>query len=254
MNKKTVKRTIFYDRHISLKAHMVEFSNWMMPLFYQTGIVNEHLLTRKKAGIFDVSHMGRFAIMGQDRIKFLQHILTNNAQSLRELESQYTIIQDSDGFAVDDAYLYRFFKDAFLLVVNAANSSKDLEYLKSQASMFKDVSIRDKTDDMAMLGLQGPLSKKILKKVIKNGYLPEPIRNNLSIVKKDNEPILMSRTGYTGEPLCFELFINKKDALTVWDALVENGAVPAGLGARDTLRLEACLPLYGQELGLDPGR
>jgi aminomethyltransferase len=249
---KAKHKTIFYARHVELEAKIIEFANWLMPLSYKTGIINEHLLTRKKAGLFDVSHMGRFIIKGRNVLKFLQNILTNNSQALRELESQYTIIPDKDGFAIDDAYLYRFFKDEYLLVVNAGNRIKDFEYLKFHADRFDDIEIIDKTFEMAMIGLQGPLSKEILQKVIGKEYLPEPIRNNLSIAKIDNPQVLISRTGYTGESLCFELFINKKDALPVWDILVENGAFPVGLGARDTLRLEACLPLYGQELGIDP--
>ena len=245
-------KTIFYGRHINLEAKIIEFEKWLMPLSYATGIVNEHLLTRKKAGLFDVSHMGRFIIKGQNAIRFLQNILTNNALALRELESHYTIISDKSGFAIDDAYLYRFFKDEYLLVVNAGNRIKDFEYFKLHADRIGDVEIIDRTFEIEMLALQGSLSKEILQKVINKGNLPEPIRNNLSIVKVKDVEVLISRTGYAGEPLCFELFINKKDALLVWDILVENGAIPVGLGARDTLRLEACLPLYGQELGVDP--
>jgi len=245
-------KTIFYDRHINLEAKIIEFEKWLMPLSYATGIANEHLLTRKKAGLFDVSHMGRFIIKGQNAIRFLQNILTNNALALRELESHYTIISDKSGFAIDDAYLYRFFKDEYLLVVNAGNRIKDFEYFKLHADQLGDVEIIDRTFEIEMLALQGPLSKEILQKVINKGNLPEPIRNNLSIVKVKDVEVLISRTGYTGEPLCFELFINKKNALLIWDILVENGAIPVGLGARDTLRLEACLPLYGQELGVDP--
>ena len=129
-------KTIFYSRHIALEAKIIEFADWLMPLSYKTGIISEHLLTRKKAGLFDVSHMGRFIIKGRNSLKFLQNVLTNNAQALRELESQYTIIADSRGFAIDDAYLYRFFKDEYLLVVNAGNRIKDFEYLKFHADRF----------------------------------------------------------------------------------------------------------------------
>ena len=138
-------KTIFYDRHINLEAKIIEFEKWLMPLSYATGIANEHLLTRKKAGLFDVSHMGRFIIKGQNAIRFLQNILTNNALALRELESHYTIISDKSGFAIDDAYLYRFFKDEYLLVVNAGNRIKDFEYFKLHAARLGDVEIIDRT-------------------------------------------------------------------------------------------------------------
>ncbi|MBM3713336.1 MAG: glycine cleavage system protein T, partial [Actinobacteria bacterium] len=252
MIEKRLYKTIFYDRHIDQQAKIIEFEKWLMPLNYRTGIVNEHLLTRKKAGLFDISHMGRFIIKGRNSLKFLQNIFTNNSQALNELESQYTIISDKNGFAIDDAYLYRFFNNEYLIVVNAGNRLKDFEYFKLHAGKFGDVEIIDKTFEISMLGLQGPLSKKILQKVISRGELPKPIRNNLSIVKIGNAEVLLARTGYTGEPLCFELFINKKDSLLLWDIFIANGAVPVGLGARDTLRLEACLPLFGHELGTDP--
>ena len=245
-------KTVFYDRHTGLNARMIDFGNWLMPLHYSTGIVDEHLSTRGTAGLFDVSHMGRFIIRGRDRIPFLQHVLTNNSQALRELESQYTLIPDIEGFVIDDAYLYRFFNDEYLLVVNAGNRLADLEYLKSFAERFDDVEITDRTFEIAMLGLQGPKSKAILKEVICDGKLPEPIRNNLSIAKVNNAEVMLARTGYTGEPLCFELFVKEADAIQVWDILVSHGAKPAGLGARDTLRLEASLPLFGHEMGTDP--
>ena len=251
MKSMDLNKTVFFEKHLCLKANMVEFSGWQMPLHYETGIVNEHLLTRKKAGIFDVCHMGRFVIKGKGALDFLMHVLTNNAGALRQLESQYTIIPDNDGYAIDDAYLYRFFKDEYILVVNAGNRAKDYEHLKTIAEHAGNVKIVDATCKLAMIGLQGPESKNILLKVINKEYLPDPIRNNLSIIKINDAEVLLARTGYTGEPLCFELFIKMKDATGVWDILVKNGAIPAGLGARDTLRLEASLPLYGHEIGQD---
>ena len=246
-----INRTIFYDRHIGQKAKIIQFGGWLMPLNYTNGIVEEHLLTRRKAGLFDISHMGRFIVRGTGSIPFLQNVLTNNALALRELESQYTLIQDKEGFVIDDAYLYRFFRDEYLIVVNAANRLGDLDYLISVAVKFDDVEIIDRTFEIAMLGLQGPLSKEILLNVLSEGNLPEPIRNSLSIAGIDDSELWIARTGYTGEALCFELFMDSAVALSVWDVLVAGGAVPAGLGARDTLRLEASLPLFGQEIGTD---
>lgn len=246
-------KTVFYDRHVKLGAKIVEFAGWNMPLHYEGGIVGEHLETRKRAGLFDISHMGRFVIRGTDALAFLQHVLTNNAAAPEVEESQYTMIPNDHGGVIDDAYLFRFVEGEFLLVVNAANREKDWNRLKSFLKKFKKVEMVDRTQDLAMLSLQGPLSKKILSGVIGSGHLPEPLKNALSTAKVNGAEILISKTGYTGEPLGFEIFVNRNDALMLWDHLLdEGGAQPVGLGARDTLRLEAELPLYGNELGTDP--
>lgn len=231
---------------------MTEFGGWDMPLQYASGIVKEHLATRKSAGLFDISHMGRFAIPGKDALPFLQRVLTNNAAGLDVGLGQYTMIPNGSGGAVDDAYLYRFVEDEYLLVVNAANRENDRNHLESLRKDFPQTAMKDRTLELAMLGLQGPRSKEILLGVIDSGNLPEPMRNALSIVIIGDAKVLVARTGYTGEPICFELFVERDDALNVWDLLTERGAVPVGLGARDTLRLEAGLPLYGHELGVDP--
>jgi aminomethyltransferase len=247
-------KTLFYDRHVKLGAKIVEFAGWNMPLHYETGIVGEHLETRKRAGLFDISHMGRFVIRGAEALAFLQHTLTNNAAAPEAEESQYTMIPNDHGGVIDDAYLFRFVEDEFLLVVNAANREKDWNHLKSFVKKFKKVKMVDRTQDLAMLSLQGPLSKKILSGVISSGHLPEPLKNALSTAKVNGAEIWISKTGYTGEPIGFEIFVNRDDALMLWDHLLdeEGGAQPVGLGARDTLRLEAGLPLYGNELGMDP--
>lgn len=249
---KELRKTIFYQRHVDLKAKMVEFAEWCMPLHYSMGIIDEHLATRSRAGLFDVSHMGRFVFRGEDALPFLQYVLTNNADALGVCESQYTIIPDSEGGAIDDAYLYRFFKDEYILIVNASNTQKDWDYFQEIIKRFKKLEMIDQTEDLVMISLQGPLSRAILNELIDSGFLPEPLRNKLSIVTMSNIKVLISRTGYTGEPLCFELFVSRDDALTIWDILIEHGAIPVGLGARDTLRIEASLPLYGHELGIDP--
>ncbi|MEW5909318.1 MAG: glycine cleavage system aminomethyltransferase GcvT [Thermodesulfobacteriota bacterium] len=245
-------QTLFHDRHVALGANMVEFGGWHMPLHYRPGILQEHLATRKGAGLFDVSHMGRFIISGKNAVPFLQHLLTNNVEALEVEESHYTIISNENGGAIDDAYLYRFKEEEYLLVVNAANSRKDLEHFNAVLTGFPDALLTDRTSELAMLSLQGPRSKEILLSVLDSGYLPEPLRNALSTAAIAGSPVQIGRTGYTGEPLCFELFIPRKNALLVWDRLIAKGAQPIGLGARDTLRLEAALPLYGHEFGTDP--
>lgn len=248
------KRTPFYDQHMALKAKMVDFSGWEMPLSYPKGIVEEHLITRKKAGLFDVSHMGRFIIRGKRALDFLQYSLSNNAEALDIINhgAQYTFIPNDTGGAVDDSYLYQFAQDEYLLVVNAANREKDWDHLQDIKKQCDQVELIDRTEELAMLSLQGPESRKILEGVIQSGNLPEPMRNTVSITTIAGSEVMISRTGYTGEPLCFEFFVNQEDGPKLWEALVSQGASPIGLGARDTLRLEAGMPLYGQELGLDP--
>ncbi|MBN2073628.1 MAG: glycine cleavage system aminomethyltransferase GcvT, partial [Actinobacteria bacterium] len=246
-----MNKTPLHDEHVKLGASMIEFGGWSMPLNYREGITYEHLAVRKVAGLFDISHMGRFIISGKGCLEFLQHILTNNAAALEVGQSHYTILSDEEGSAIDDTYLYRFYPDRFLLVVNASNTEKDKAHLLDISKKFKDVKIEDMTGSLSMLSLQGPKSKGILLSVISSGSLPEPLKNELSIAKIGNVEVLIARTGYTGEPIGFELFLDSKEVADIWTLLISRGSVPVGLGARDTLRLEAGLPLYGHELGVN---
>ncbi len=248
----TLHKTALNDQHVKLGANMVEFAAWEMPLHYETGIVQEHLITRQDAGLFDISHMGRFTVRGKDALEFLQHVLTNNAAALEEEEGHYTMIPNENGGVIDDAYLYRFVPDEYILVVNASNREKDFAHLEKLRKKFGQVELSDRTKELAMLSLQGPKAKELMLDLISSGRLPEPLRNYLSTAQINGSQVFISRTGYTGEPICFELFIARKDAATIWDTLLDKGVQPIGLGARDTLRLEAVLPLYGHELGLDP--
>ena len=245
-----LKRTVLYDNHIKLNASMVDFGGWEMPVNYVPGIVEEHIYTRKKAGIFDVSHMGRFIIKGSEALEFLQYVLTNNARALDMKRAQYTIIPDENGGAIDDAYLYRFFEGEYLLVVNASNTRKDWEHLNNEIIKF-DAVITDKTSDLAMISMQGPEAEDILRRLTGIPILTEPIRNALNSFELGGKQILIARTGYTGEPIGFEIFLEASEAPGIWERLLELGAMAIGLGARDTLRLEAGLPLYGHELGTD---
>ena len=245
-------KTALNDQHVKLGANMVEFAGWEMPLHYESGIVQEHLATRKEAGLFDISHMGRFIIRGQDALAFLQCVLSNNAAALEEQESLYTMIPNEKGGVIDDAYLYRFMPDEYLLVVNASNREKDFAHLEAMRKKFGQVELIDRTKELAMISLQGPKAKDIMLDLISSGRLPEPMRNYLSTAQINGSQVLIARTGYTGEPICFELFIEREDVGLIWDTLLGKGVWPIGLGARDTLRLEAALPLYGHELGLDP--
>jgi len=247
------KRTPLHDRHAELGAKIVDFNGWDMPLYYATGIVSEHLATRKEAGLFDVSHMGRFIVRGENAVAFLQHVLSNNAEAVNVNMStaQYTIIPNENGGAIDDAYLYHFVKEEYVLVVNASNRKKDWDYFQTKLKNFKGVELIDKTEEIAMMALQGPKSREIVSGIIESGLMPEPARNSLSVVTIKGARVMVGRTGYTGEPLCFEFFVDRKHAVMLWNLLLEKGAIPNGLGARDTLRLEAGLPLYGHELGVD---
>lgn len=245
------QRTALYDRHVSLGAQMVDFGGWDMPMQYHSGIIQEHLATRKQAGLFDVSHMGRFILRGPKVIPFLQYTLTNDAARLEVGQSQYTIIPNEDGGARDDAYLYRFKEDEYLLVVNMANRAADWDFFQSKCYRFDDVELIDRTHDLSMISLQGPRSQAILEPLFSSGALPPAQRNSVNIGSLNEVPVWIARTGYTGEPICFEIIMPTEHVEDLWDRCCEAGATPVGLGARDTLRLEAGLPLYGYELGAD---
>jgi len=236
---------------------MVEFGGWDMPLNYPPGILAEHLATRRHGGLFDVSHMGRLLIGGRGGLPFLQHVLSNNAASLLPEQAQYTIIPTESGGARDDAFLYRLDESQYILVVNASNLKRDWQWLNEQKKGFRNVVLRDISGSMAMISLQGPKAKAVMEAVVgSGGNLPEPMRNALAIVTIMGAEVPVARTGYTGEPLTFELFPPTKLAAPLFRRLLEEegreaGIVPVGLGARNTLRLEAGLPLYGHELGED---
>jgi aminomethyltransferase len=236
---------------------MTDFAGWDMPVNYEAGIFDEHLATRRYAGLFDIGHMARFAIKGKNRVSLLQHVLSSNVEALAPWQAQYTLIPNEMGGAFDDAYLYRFGEDEYLLVVNAANRDKDWDHLAGRAALVDDVAIEDLTDRMAMIAFQGPLSGRILASLVEDGALPEPFHNRLAEITLCGATVRVARTGYTGEPVGFELFTGSEHMEPVWSALFEagkdQGVLPVGLGARDTLRLEAGFPLFGHELGVDPG-
>lgn len=245
-----LKRTPLYDAHVAAGASMVDFGGWDMPIQYPAGIVAEHLYTRKHCGMFDVSHMGRLIIEGPDRIAFLQKVLSSDVEALVPGRAQYCIIPNEKGCAVDDAYLYMFDQDRYMLVVNASNTDKDLAHLNSVISGY-DCTIANITDSYSSIAVQGPDSERILKILSGGKELTGPKKNDLGEVEMEGHCVRLSRTGYTGEPIGWELFIDAADVSWLWNRLLELGAQPTGLGARDTLRLEAGLPLYGHEMGLD---
>lgn len=247
-----LKRTQLYDVHVSAGATMVDFGGWEMPIQYPSGIIAEHLYTRQVCSLFDVSHMGRLLIEGPQRKEFLQHVLTSNVSALDLNMAQYCIIPNENGGAVDDAYLYLFQEDNYLLVVNAANIDKDLEHLNRALSGF-DCTITNISAEWASIAVQGPKSKEMLM-TLSGGVSPtkEPTKNSLGTVSLEGRQARIAKTGYTGEPLGYEVYVRSEDVVWLWNRLVELGARPAGLGARDTLRMEASFPLYGHEMGIAP--
>ena len=247
-----LKRTQLYDVHVAAGATMVDFGGWEMPIQYPSGIIAGHLYTRQVCSLFDVSHMGRLLVEGPQRKEFLQHVLTSNVSALDLNMAQYCIIPNENGGAVDDAYLYLFQEDSYLLVVNAANIDKDLEHLNRALAGF-DCTITNISDQWASIAVQGPKSKEMLM-TLTGGVSPtkEPTKNSLGTVSLEGRQARIAKTGYTGEPLGYEVYVRSEDAVWLWNRLVELGARPAGLGARDTLRMEASFPLYGHEMGTAP--
>ena len=244
-------RTVLHDWHASHGGKMVDFAGWSMPVQYATGIIAEHLATRRGAGLFDVSHMGRYRVTGPGAERFLLRTLTNNASGLDPLQAQYTFIANETGGAVDDAYVYRLAAEDFLLVVNAGNRAVDWDWLGRYLPE-RGASLADESAELAMLSLQGPAASDVLARLVDARELPENKRNRISMVGFEGRDLVVARTGYTGESVCFELFPETGVALRLWERLVDAGATPVGLGARDSLRLEAGLPLYGHELGPGP--
>jgi aminomethyltransferase len=237
----TLRRTALFDRHEQAGAKLVPFAGWEMPVQYE-GIRQEHVAVRTAAGMFDVSHMGQIETSGPDAEAFLQRILSNDVTRIPERGAQYSVLCRKDGGVLDDLFTYRL-GDRFLTVTNAANHDKDLAWFREQAAGF-DVEIEDAAPKWAMLAVQGPQARAALE----HDGLPARMRTaDLEIA---GVPALVCGTGYTGEDGC-ELLLPPDGAATVWDALVERGVRPAGLGARDTLRLEVCFHLYGNDLSED---
>ena len=245
-----LKRTPLYDAHVAAGATLVDFGGWEMPIQYPAGIVTEHLYDRKHCGIFDVSHMGRLIVEGPDRVAFLQKVLTSNVAALVPGRAQYCIIPTESGGAVDDAYLYMFEEDRYLLIVNASNTDKDLAHFAKYLPEF-DCTVTNITDTYSSIAVQGPDAEAILKILSGGAEITGPKKNDLNELDLEGHTVRVSKTGYTGDPIGWELFIDAGDVIWLWNRLIELGAKPTGLGARDTLRLEAGLPLYGHEMGAD---
>lgn len=244
------KKTPLYDVHVAAGGRIVEFGGWLLPVQYKAGIIAEHKAVRTAAGLFDVSHMGEIWAEGPEALAFLQQLLTNDFTDLTTGQTRYSPMCYLDGGTVDDLLVYKFAQDRYLIVVNAANIEKDWEWMQKTAAAFK-VKLTNASAATAQVALQGPKALEILQKLTTApaaglGYyhfLPE---GEVAGIK-----CIISRTGYTGED-GFEIYCDADKAVALWTAIMaagkDEGLLPTGLGCRDTLRFECCMPLYGHEL------
>ncbi len=238
------KKTPLYEMHLQSNAKMVEFAGFDMPIQY-AGITQEHDSVRESVGIFDVSHMGKFMVEGSKSEEFLNHCITNDLTRLSDGQVQYSPMCYENGGTVDDIVVYRYNQSKYMLVVNAANMDKDWDWLQNH--MPDDVKMTNLTDGMVQLALQGPGSLGFLLRFTEYDLSAMKFYWFADKVKCFDVEMLLSRTGYTGED-GFELYFDREHAEAVWNAMIEAGAEPCGLGCRDTLRFEAGMPLYGDEL------
>ena len=251
------RRTALYERHVAAGAKMVEFAGWRMPVQY-AGVREEHMAVREDAGIFDVSHMGQIEISGPGSLDLLQLLITNDLAKVEVGGAQYGLLCREDGGVLDDLFTYRLAEERWLTVTNAANHSADLEWFRAHAAPL-DVEVEDRIDSYAMLAVQGPNARASMAPLCDT---PLPERMTACSARLDlgatapgaagstDIEALVCATGYTGED-GVELLLAPTDAPAVWDALLRAGVSPAGLAARNTLRLEACYHLYGNDLSVD---
>ena len=243
-----LKRTCLFDVHEKLNAKMFEFAGWEMPLEY-TSAVKEHEHVRKSAGLFDVSHMGEVEVRGDEAQQFIQYLITNDVSNLKADEILYSPMCYENGTTVDDLLVYKRGQNDYLLIINAGNIDKDYEWIVENSKKFN-VETKNISDKVAQLALQGPLAEEILSKLTNQDLSQIEFYKFKQNVDVCGEPCIVSRTGYTGED-GFEIYCDKNVAQKIWNAILEEGkerVVPAGLGARDTLRSEVNLPLYGHEI------
>ncbi len=234
----TLRRTPLYDRHVAAGARLVPFAGWEMPVQYE-GVIAEHLAVRRDAGAFDVSHMGEIEVEGPTARDLLQATLSNDVDRLAPGDAQYTLLTTETGGIVDDLIVYRLDDHRYLLVVNASNRDAAFRWLKERERRGSDV--RDVSDEYALLAVQGPRALERL-------GLPPAKAFTWAMGEVGGVEVMVNRTGYTGEQ-GVELMCTAEDAAALWDAVLGSGVAPCGLGARDTLRLEACYPLHGNDIG-----
>jgi len=241
------RHTPLHDRHLAAGAKLVEFAGWEMPVQY-AGVREEHLAVREDCGIFDVSHMGQIETAGPDALELLQLLTTNDVAAIPVGGAQYGLLCREDGGVLDDLFTYRLADERYLTVTNAANHLRDLRRFRAHAEDLH-VVVADRIEDYAMLALQGPRARAVAQELAEG---PLPARMGVATLRLAGAGALVCGTGYTGED-GVELLLAPAEAPRVWDALLAGGAVPAGLAARDTLRLEACFHLYGNDLMVERG-
>jgi aminomethyltransferase len=234
----TLLRTPLYERHVALGARLVPFAGWEMPVQYE-GVIPEHLAVRADSGAFDVSHMGELVVEGPRARAFLQSMLSNDLDRIGPGQAQYTLLTNEQGGIVDDLIVYELGPSRFLLIVNAANRERDLEWLRERE--LPETEVYDASDDYALIAVQGPRTLERLE-------LPEAHAFTFADGEVDAIACTVNRTGYTGEQ-GVELLVDPDAAGELWDRVLARGVVPCGLGARDTLRLEVCYPLHGNDIG-----
>lgn len=248
----STKKTPLYEKHVTYKGEIVEYAGWLLPVKYE-GLSEEHNAVRNNAGLFDVSHMGEVSIKGKDAFDFVNYLITNDLSTINDGQAIYALMCYDNGGVVDDLIVYRKSKEDMFLVVNAANAEKDVKWIIEQSKKFN-VNVEDISDKIAQIALQGPRAEKILQKLAKNINLAEDIKfftfkENVEL--DDCGKFFVSRTGYTGED-GFEIYGPGEAMQKLWDKILkignEDGIKPCGLGCRDTLRFEAALPLYGNEM------
>jgi aminomethyltransferase len=242
-------KTPLYDCHVKHGGLIVSFAGYQLPVQYPTGIITEHNAVRTNAGLFDVSHMGEIIFEGEDALKYLNYLLTNDLASMTDGQVRYSIMCYDTGGCVDDVLVYRYHSNKYMVVVNASNRLKDYDWIIKHR--IGNVKICDISDSMAQIAIQGPRSKDIMLKLVSESSLPDKYYHFLYDVDINGINAIISQTGYTGE-FGYEIYISNADAPQLWDLLLETGnpegLIPCGLGARDTLRLEASMPLYGHEM------
>ena len=241
-----MKKTVLYENHLKLNAKMIEFANYEMPVYYE-GINAEHLSVRTHMGIFDVSHMGEFLIEGDDALRFVNYLVSNEIQN-DLMKVTYALLLNDDGYPLDDLLVYVVQKNKVLLVVNAGNRQKDFDWIMSKSNDFS-VNIRDLSDDYAQVAIQGPKVIDVIDQLL-DTTVSDLSFMTYKVVPYMDGHVIVSRTGYTGED-GFEVYGYPAFITKLWDDAINQGVKPCGLGSRDTLRFQANLPLYGQEIGED---
>jgi len=251
-----LKRTELYQWHVDHGGRMVPFAGWEMPVQYSSGPVNEHKITREAAGLFDIDHMGQIAVRGPEAEAFVNWIVTYDVSKMELFDAHYALFCYADGGTIDDLFVYRLpdpeieDRQYFFLAINASNREKDVAWVTAHAMNF-DVSVKDISDETYMIAFQGPQAPEIMNRLTEVDLTKMDRFSAIQDQILGDVPILLGRTGYTGED-GFELFFPAEHALKVWEAILEEGkeegVVPIGLAARDSLRFEPCMPLYGHEL------